>query len=146
VLIIDPENDIWNSFNKNINSVISSFINRMKMSIINCIGVDNYDDYKVETNWIEFQKFLNIYDEKRGDREGFTRENINNNVNVSKWLNKEESTLDLLNRVLDPKENDIKLIKYDGSVAFEKNREMWTDSKSLLIRKSELKRFFYSIK
>lgn len=122
--------DIWQSFNDSILYNINQFFNIFKEDVEFYLKEDLHDN-----DWNIFIKQLETYDKKRKlNASSFIREI---KIPKDKWLSKKQSTLKLLNDVFNPNANGFIIYKYDGSEELPTNKEMWTDSHSLLIKYEE---------
>jgi len=135
------DDDIWTSFGNSLKncSYINNFFNFIDNEY-NRIGgfVDPIDDQ----NWNNFVKDLNLYDELRKGEENLYKY-IRDNSLIEKYIDEKISTLELLDELFDPKKNDFQLLEYDGT-NLPTNREVWTDSKCLLVKSNMF--FKYLIK
>ena len=136
------DNDIWSSFNT-ISDFVDDFFYSLKENYF-YLSRNNFTD----NNWSKFKKELIEYDKLRsGVNEILSNPSPHFSVNdngpekmilskkiMMKWKNNEISTLELLNMLFDPDKNNFKILDYDGT-NLPSNREVWTDSKSLLIEK-----------
>jgi hypothetical protein len=126
-----PAGDIWESFNNNWESLdcifntIVYYINK-KINVID------------DKNWETFKTLLNNID--NDDKLDFIKK-----YELDLSL-QNKSFLEILDILLDPKRNGFKVINYDGSKDLPNNREIWLDSKSLLIKKNIFNDFIYKVK
>ena len=127
------DDDIWSSFYESIKntSYISGFFHSLKYDYYRTTGfVDDIDD----KNWDNLVNDLNKFDKNRKiDVILSIKDMIKDDVLSDKWSKKEISTMELLDEIFDPKKNDFSLIDYDGT-NLPSSREVWTDSKCLLVR------------
>ena len=143
--------DIWLSFNKSIGKDINWFINQHFMEYIDQVmDFQNQPDRDMEV----FKKLLEDFDNKRNpheDRNIFaatqTRDTILDKELGKKWYDKEISSFDMLNTLLNPYKNGFTIIEdYDASKKLPTEKELWCDSKSLLIRYDEIDDFFKAVR
>jgi hypothetical protein len=138
-IAVCPNGDIWDSF-KYIDDYLDEFFDTLSDHIRYYLKKPIDDK-----NWDNFSSILDEYDKVRNPYDEY-RNYLNTNIDIiSKWETKEISTLEILNAILDPTTNNFKIINYNGSVKIDPNREMWTDSKSLLIEKSNFVGFIEKI-
>lgn len=138
-----PKEDIWYSFNyrnthKTLNSIFSTIADYIYDS-------DNKDKIEVhwDRNWETFKTLLNDIadDNKLNFIDRYCEE-----LDLSSSQLQDKSFLEILDILLDPKRNGFKVIKYDGSKNLPIDREIWLDSKSLLIQKDNFEYFIDKVK
>lgn len=132
-----PKKDIWFSFNyENTDNTLEDFFDTIAYYI-------NTEDDNWDKNWEKFKTLLNeINEDNKFDF-------INKycvQLGLSLSYLQDKSFLEILDILLDPKRNGFKVIKYDGSKELPNNREIWLDSKSLLIRRVIFNDFIYKVK
>jgi hypothetical protein len=131
-----PKKDIWFSFNyENTDNTLEDFFDTIAHYLI---GSNNYDK-----NWETFKTLLNgiTEDNKLDFIEKYCAQ-----LGLSSSYLQDKSFLEILDILLDPKRNGFKIMKYDGSRELPNNREIWLDSKSLLIKRVNFNDFIYKVK
>jgi hypothetical protein len=135
-----PKEDIWCSFNYyNTHKTINDIFN----SIAIYIKFDDNDEIPWDKNWETFKKLLNGITEE--DKLDFI-DRYCAELGLSLSYLQDKSFLEILDILLDPKRNGFKVMKYDGSRDLPNNREIWLDSKSLLIKRENFNDFIYKVK
>jgi hypothetical protein len=135
-----PRQDIWYSFNYyNTHKTLNGIFDSVYDSVYNIIA-DIPNDW--DKNWETFKTLLNGI--SNDDKLNF----INNYCSELKEKDKlkDKSFLEILDILLDPKRNGFKVMKYDGSKSLPNNREIWLDSKSLLIERDSFDYFIDKVK
>lgn len=135
-----PKEDIWYSF-KTLDSSLNYFF-----SIIE-IKLKKFNIKVNDENWNKFKKNLIEFDNIRNNFNFNFNINPNYNYIYEKWRKFEITTLELIEKLLDPDLNDFKVINFDGSKDLGKTpKEMWCDSKSLLIDENAWNYFIKNVK
>lgn len=145
------DDDIWSSFSKSIskNYTIEQYFEYLEEDIedvFNSKSLTNSIPKEFDKDWNVFVECLSKYDEMREKISTITFiQLIQTHIDTEKWLNKEQSTIDLLNEVFNPKTNDFITLQYTGQT-LPRNREMWTESNSLFVKYSSYDEFIVKLK
>ncbi len=128
-LAVCPVDDIWDSFYPSITCNLSDFFQEL-------YNITNFDDINYDNLLIQLKNF----DEARSSTNSDVtfKRYIKNKDLCDRWSRKEISTVELLNIIFDPDKNNFEIINYDG-LNIPYNREVWTDSKCLLIEPRKYK-------
>jgi hypothetical protein len=134
-----PKKDIWDSFNyDNTFNTLDDIFDTIYYSMKDINKKDGWDK-----NWETFKTLLNEID--NDDKLKFIK-NYCAELGLSSSYLQDKSFLEILDILLDPKRNGFKVMKYDGSRDLPNNREIWLDSKSLLIKKKNFNDFINKVK
>jgi hypothetical protein len=140
-----PREDIWYSFNyRNTHKTLNAIFANIDRYIRYKKKFDNdKNDVHWDRNWETFKTLINDlgYQDKVDFIEKYCAE-----LGLSVTSLQEKSFLEILDILLDPKRNGFKVMKYDGSKNLPNNREIWLDSKSLLIQKDSFEYFIDKVK
>jgi hypothetical protein len=139
-LAICPNQDIWLSFFKSIgkkNTSDNNYILEDIISLLKCNVEQTINDKINDKNYNKLIQQFEKYDQLRekisySSDKVFTKYIIDKEL-CKKWYKKEISTLNLLDIIFNTKNNDFNLINYNDILELPKNREIWTDSNSILI-------------
>jgi len=126
-LAVCPVDDIWDSFRMSIYGDLNHFFNELDKHQHKLYMI-NLDD----KNWSALSKQLNNFDKERNYEKYSFLKNIKDSDLANRWFTEKISSLELLNILFDPIKNDFEIINYDGT-NIPYDREVWTDSKCLLI-------------
>ena len=136
---ICPSHDIWDSFNDNIQNTQIEDIETYTLFFKDVISHYVFD---VPNNWNEdwniFSEVCKEFDEKRKTDKKW-KFLINDKALYEKWNKKEISTIEALNHIFNPNNNEFELIKYKKGFKIPSvkwgtgDKECWLDAKSLLI-------------
>jgi len=136
--------DIWQSFQDSISCSLERFFNYFKSTVQHEIDLNGPFIQLDDKNWDNLLKQLKNFDEKRKvNRKLFTEYVL---IPTTKWEKKQQSTLELINEIFNPNANNFIIYKYDGSEKLPNNKEIWTDSHSLLIKYNEWYDFLKNVK
>jgi len=155
--------DIWVSFDNSLNCYVDNFFENLNLyyGILRkkdrkLLKLSDKDWNKLKDELVEFDKLriTNIQPEisfNKYDKPKYYMDMMLHQIDYFddslklKWKNNEISTLELMTVLFNPKTNNIKSLKYDGT-NLPTNREVWTDSKCLLIDKYEINDFILRMK